>query len=80
LPVAERFAKHGDMKAQAPLFDHHIRPDPSDEVSLIDHRRRMLDQRDENVERATPQVHGDTISFEEPLRHSQTKRAELNDL
>jgi len=76
LPVAEHLAKGSDMEAQAALIHHETRPNPREQLSLADDFGRTFDQRDENVERATPQLEPDTVPLEESLRRTESEMAD----
>ncbi len=58
------------MEAQTTFINHKIRPRPREQLSLTDDFGRTFDQRNENVERATPQLEPDTVFLEESFRRT----------
>src|SRR5712664_2219380 len=79
LTIAKCLAKGGDMDAEATLVDRDTRPDPRHQIVLADNLARLLDQNDQDIERAAANMKRDTFPFDQPLRRVQPKRTERND-
>src|ERR1700744_6388454 len=50
VPIAESLAKGGNLKAQTDVIEDQLPPDASNEVTPADPLRRVLEQRDQNVQ------------------------------
>ena len=79
LAVAQRLAKRSDMDSQAALIDRDPGPDPRHQVVLADDLAGLLDQHDENVERASAERKRPPRPLDKPLRHMQPERTEQDD-
>src|SRR5580700_6230490 len=78
--VAESLAKGGNVNAQTDLIDDQLPPDTPDEVTLADHFRRVLEQRDQNVQGTAANLQWRAVLLEEPLVRVQAKRTKRGDL
>jgi hypothetical protein len=67
------------MDPEATLVDRDTRPDPRHQIMLADNLARMLDQNEEDIERAAADMKRDTFPFDQPLRCVQAERSERND-
>jgi hypothetical protein len=68
LPVAERLAQSGNMEAKAALPNYEVWPNPREQLFFANDFGRTFNQRNQNVERATPQLDPDTVFLEESFR------------
>ena len=56
------------MDPEATLVDRDTRPDPRHQFILADNLARMLDQNEEDIERAAAKMKRDAFPFDQPLR------------
>ena len=66
-PVPERLSKAGDMDAESALFHVDVGPDPLDQISLGNDLSGAIDQRNEDVKRATADLKRLISSLHEPF-------------
>ena len=79
VPIAESLAKGGNVNAQTDLIDDQLPPDTPHEVTIADHFRRVLEQRDQDVEGTAANLECSAVLLEEPLGRMQAKRTKRGD-
>jgi hypothetical protein len=75
--VPKRFSDRGNVDAEAPFIDHHIRPDVINELFLCHDLAGTLSKIDQNVERPAAKGKDDTIALKDPLAARKLERAKL---
>src|SRR5690606_39683290 len=74
--IAERLAQRAHVDAKIPRGDHEIAPNARDEVPVTHDLTGVLDQRNQDVQRAIPQRERNAISLDHALRGRQAERSE----
>src|ERR1700722_5751297 len=72
-PGIESFAKAGDLSADTTLIDDQPPPGATVEVMFADHFRRLLEQRDQDVEGTAANLYRNAVLFEQSFGHMQAK-------
>jgi hypothetical protein len=72
--VAECLAQGAHVHAEIAGTDDEIAPDVRNEIALTDDFARVLDQRDQDVERAIPQRQRHAVALDLALRRRQPER------
>src|ERR1700689_3806284 len=79
VPVIESFAKAGDLSTDTALIDDQPPPGATVEVMFADHFRRLLEQRDQDVEGTAANLHRNAVLFEQSFGHMQAKGTKRRD-
>src|ERR1700677_2539241 len=79
VPVIESFAKAGDLSTDTTLIDDQPPPGATVEVMFADNFRRLLEQRDQDVEGTAANLHRNAVLFEQSFGHMEAKGTKRSD-
>src|SRR5580698_11328919 len=77
--LIESFAKAGDMSTDTTLVDDQPPPGATVEVMLANNFRRLLEQRDQDVEGTAANLHRNAVLFEQSFGHTEAKGTKRSD-